>query len=129
MTERERLIQILDDAKIKALGTLGSMNEGFGAWYADRLLEAGVIVPPCKVGDTVYVHTIDSPTGIEKSRVKRMTLQNLQDGMTIRIIVPCVYDDWGNAVWEFYPDDFGKTVFLTKEEAKRALKERRDSNG
>ena len=83
-----------------------------------------MIVPPCKVGDVVYVHTIDSPTGIEKSRVKRMILQNLQDGMTIRIIVPCIYDDWGNAIWEFYPDDFGKTVFLTIEEAERALKER-----
>jgi hypothetical protein len=95
---------------------------------ADYLLANGVIVPPCKVGDTVYVLTIDSPTGIEKSRVKRMSLQELQDGTTIRIIVPCVFDDWGNAIWEFYPEDFGKKVFLTKAEAERALAERRMKN-
>lgn len=91
---------------------------------ADHLLKNGVIVPPCKVGDTVYVLTSDSITGFEKSRVKRMLLKNLQDGMTIKIIIPCVCDDWGGAVREFYPEDFGKTVFLTREEAEQALKER-----
>ena len=82
------------------------------------------IVPPCKEGDTVYVLTSDSITGFEKSRVKRMLLTNLQDGMTIKIIIPCVCDDWGGAVREFYPEDFGKTVFLTREEAERALEAR-----
>lgn len=90
---------------------------------ADNLLKNGVIVPPCKVGDTVYVLTHDSPTGIEKSRAKRMQLIELQDGTSIRIIVPCVYDDWGNAIWEFYPEDFGKKVFQTKEQAEKALAE------
>ena len=92
---------------------------------ADYFLEHGVIVLPCKVGDTVYVLTSDSITGFEKSRVKRMLLKNLQDGMTIKIIIPCVCDDWGGAVREFYPEDFGKTVFLTREEAEKALKERK----
>lgn len=82
------------------------------------------IVPPCKVGDTVYVLTSDSITGFEKSRVKRMLLTNLQDGTTIKIIIPCVCDDWGSAVREFYPEDFGKTVFLTREEAEQALEEK-----
>lgn len=91
--------------------------------FADYLLENGVIVPPCKMGDAVYVLTHDSPTGIEKSRVKRMSLIKLQDGTSIRIIVPCVYDDWGNSIWEFYPEDFGKKVFLTKEQAEKALAE------
>lgn len=44
MTERERLIELLRQSGI--------------TWYpskvADYLLENGVIVPPCKVGDTVY---------------------------------------------------------------------------
>lgn len=117
MTEREKLIELIQNA-------VGGCARHWAEVIADHLLSNGVIVPPCKNGDTVYVHTIDSPTGIEKSRVKRMMLQNLQDKMTIRIIVPSIYDDWGNAVWEFYPDDFGNTVFLTKEEALKALKER-----
>lgn len=82
------------------------------------------VIPPCKVGDTVFVLTSDSITGVEKSRVKRMQLINLQDGMTIKIIIPCVCDDWGGAVREVYPEDFGKTVFLTPEEAKKAIAER-----
>lgn len=94
---------------------------------ADHLLAGGVIVPPCKVGQTVYVLTSDSLTGIEKSRVKRMVIKELQDGTTIKIIVPCVLDDWGKAVREFYPEDFGKTVFLTCEEAEKALAERSEN--
>lgn len=79
---------------------------------------------PCKVGDTVYVLTSDSPTGIEESRVKTMLLQEMPYGTTIKIIVPCIYDDWGGDYNTFYPNYFGKTVFLTKEEAEAAIAER-----
>jgi hypothetical protein len=51
---RDRLIELLDEAKDKALETIGSLNNGFAAWYADYLLAEGVILPPCKVGDVVY---------------------------------------------------------------------------
>lgn len=81
---------------------------------------------PCKVGDVVYVLTSDSPTGFEESRVKRMTLSNFNGGMTIKFKIPCVYDDWGKAFWQFSSEDFGKTVFLTKEEAEAELKKRMD---
>lgn len=113
---RDRLMELL---RGKSIDTEVDVE-----YVADHLLSEGVIVPPCKVGDTVYVLTADSLTGIEKSRVKRMSLQELQDGTTIKIIVPCVFDDWGKAVREFHPEDFGKTVFLTREEAEKALAER-----
>ena len=90
---------------------------------ADYLLENGVVVPPCKAGDTVYVLTFDSPTGIEKSRAKRLQIIERDDGTTVKIIVPCVFDDWGDAFRVFFPEDFGKTVFLTKEQAEKALAE------
>lgn len=51
---REKLIQLMEDAKVKALTTIGSLNKGWGAWYADYLLENGVVVLPCKIGTTVY---------------------------------------------------------------------------
>lgn len=136
MTYRERMIDLIKKAEKQELLDFftadldeaidmsgGTQFNGTVEHLADYLLEHGVIVPPCKVGDTVYVLTSDSITDFEKSRVKRMLLTNLQDGMTIKIIIPCVCDDWGGAVREFYPEDFGKTVFLTQEEAEQALKE------
>lgn len=137
MTNREQLIDLIKKAEKQELLDFftadldeaidmsgGTQFNGSVEYLAAYLIEHGVIVTPCKVGDTVYVLTSDSITGFEKSRVKRMLLKNLQDGMTIKIIILCVCDDWGGAVREFYPEDFGKTVFLTREEAERKLKER-----
>ena len=76
------------------------------ARIADHLLANGVIVPPCKVGDTVYFLMGGFA---EEMKVIRLNLalkpndKHLFDYLT-----------------EF--DDFGKTVFLTKEEAEQALK-------
>ena len=58
MTERERLIELLknnctcrnEDCKKCSWGD----DKCFIFQEADYLLENGVIVPPCKVGDTVY---------------------------------------------------------------------------
>ena len=50
MTERERLIELL-----KEVNTMRNMRQGLGE-CADYLLANGVIVPPCKVGDTVYTN-------------------------------------------------------------------------
>ena len=44
MTDREKQIeemaQVLETAKIKALATIGSLNNGFGEWYAKALHNA-----------------------------------------------------------------------------------------
>lgn len=39
---REKLIAIIEQAQRDAKDTIGSMNNGFAAWYADKLLAAGV---------------------------------------------------------------------------------------
>lgn len=90
MNERERLVELLLE---------------FGAtWYppklADYLLENGVVVLPCKVGDTVYQR--DNAGQIYESTVKNI-----------------IYDTDGIA---FDERAVGKTIFLTKEEAEQALK-------
>lgn len=47
---REKLIAIIEEARREAVGTVGSMNNGFAVWYADKLLAAGVApVVRCKV--------------------------------------------------------------------------------
>lgn len=42
MTDRERLIEIIEQVRQEAAGHGGSMNGGYAAWYADKLLAAGV---------------------------------------------------------------------------------------
>ena len=77
---------------------------------------------PCKVGDTVYVLTTDSPTGIEETKISQVVVRVKRNcKMSYTILAPCVYDDWGKAKWSFCDNDFGKTVFFTREEAEKAL--------
>lgn len=42
MNERERIIEIIEQAQRDTNDTIGSMNGGSAAWYADKLIEAGV---------------------------------------------------------------------------------------
>jgi hypothetical protein len=76
------------------------------------------VVLPCKVRDTVFITTHDSPTGIEQTKINRIVIKRGR----IQIDADCVHDDWGRAAWVLNPSDFGKTVFHTREAAKAALK-------
>lgn len=106
MTERKRLIELIERAEEKfAKYTLHSVHDDNKEipkreeMIADELLENGVIVPPCKVGDTVY--QADTAGRIYEIKVKGI-----------------IYDTDGVA---FDDRAIGKTVFLTKEEAEKAL--------
>ena len=39
---REKLMELLEERRMQASEVLGSMNKGFGAWYADHLIANGV---------------------------------------------------------------------------------------
>ena len=103
---RDRLIEILLD------GVTFTDEYKFPArkqaeYVADRLISNGVIVPPCKVGDTVYWYNMGGE--IAEAKVKML-------GFAVRHSKGFEYD---------VPfDAFGKTVFLTREEAEKALAER-----
>ena len=95
---KDRLIELLEDTlhewecdvQTKTLSQI-----------ADHLLSNGVIVPPCKVGDTVYQ--------IDAERVYEFKVTN------IIYDTPCIAFDRravGNGL-----------IFLTKEEAEEKLKE------
>ena len=79
---------------------------------AGYLIANGVIVPPCKVGDTVYIPYLS--TVIEK-KVCSIVVQK-----------PFFTVYCGGTSLRFSEEDFGKTVFLTREDAERALAERSD---
>lgn len=105
---KDRLIDLIDEATNK------------GVKIVPYLLDNGVIVPPCKVGQTVYI--IDEP--------------DFEDPYVLDVKVSAAGQDKGG-VWVtldlplgFKQSQYigacsiGQTVFLTEEEAEKALKER-----
>lgn len=53
MTERERLIELLNNSLTGSIGLSSVLSTSI----ADYLLANGAIVPPCNIGDTVYYIT------------------------------------------------------------------------
>ena len=79
---------------------------------ANYLLENGVVVLPCKIGDTVYRISVKATTKIkyiQKTTISRIAFDN--EGVWLF----CSCNPVSRSV-------FGKNVFLTKEEVEQALK-------
>ena len=128
MNSRDRLIELLEEAKIKAQDTIGSMNEGFGAWYADYLHEHGIILPPCKVGDKLYLPGVgDGIRSVEVLTVTRIILDGVHDGAEF---VFCTNDgdgdDYSYGRFDFV--DIGQEVFFDREDAEKKLAEMSKEN-
>jgi hypothetical protein len=139
---RERLIQLIKhDNCINPYNCSDKckyveLDDCHSARLADYLLENGVVVLPCKVGDKLYA--------ISENRIVECTCEdiNLRNDVTITADFECDYDckgcpfnDWKQdfhtgeyscggeyGTWFFSEKDIGKTVFLSREEAERALK-------
>ena len=127
MTERERLIEILKlgscpspylcDENCK----YANLERCYEERTADLLLEHGIIVLPCKVGDRLYEVTGRKTVSVYKVKAIRVELFSL-------------FIEWDiveGFVWQslsgINAGEIGKTVFLTREEAEKALKEREDN--
>lgn len=103
---KNRLVELLYEAEGQVNNDLPSLEQ-----IADYLLANGVIVPPCKVGDIVYI--IGAFTGQKVfDTVQSITFTG--DGVCLNLKCGAVV----------VPQQLGKTVFLTKEEAEKALAER-----
>lgn len=113
MTEIERLTElIMNTPKIPVMmnGRAQGRTYQTARNIADHLLANGVIVPPCKVGDTVYV--CFSRTRVIERKVAQIIIEHIEEiGMSFICYggMRCDMRHWG------------KTVFLTREEAERAL--------
>ena len=135
MTDRERLIDLIKKAEKQELLDFftadldeaidmsgGTQFNGTVEHLADYLLKHGVIVLPCKVGDTVYfINRANKPQEMIFDLIDlRCTCVNDTDCMCGSLC-----NDIGHNVcqYRFKNDfsDFGKTVFLSREEAERAL--------
>ena len=122
--DRERLIEILKlgscpspylcDENCK----YANLERCYEERTADLLLEHGVVLLPCKVGDRLYEVTGRKTVSVYKVKAIRVELFSL-------------FIEWDiveGFVWQslsgINADEIGKTVFLTREEAEQALRER-----
>ena len=107
-----------------------AVHTGDADKIADYLLANGVIVPPCKVGDKVWL--INSQFDCLQRRFIKFVNEGYVKAikismkpMKITIEYPDVNDSKGRCKGADYSaQSIGKTVFLTKEEAENALKAR-----
>ncbi len=140
LTERTSIgVLVKEDYGEKALKTLYSCNggkpnphytncdEGYCAMeklaaYEDAEEQGLLLRLPCKVGDMIYC--------IEDKQVWCCTIEKISisknNGTWIEISFPEEMPDLVSM--EFYPNEIGKTVFLTREEAKAKLKEMEGSH-
>lgn len=85
--------------------------------YEDLEQDGRLLESPCKVGD--IVHFIDDIDGVYE-RTAVVTGIEI-DVWGVHIVIP---DDETASVFSYYePEEFGETIFLTKEAAEAALKE------
>ena len=124
MPEREILIKLLRQADEDALNKIITDYEEVIVANADYLLANGVIVPPCKVGDTVY--EVISPKTREGYIISSVVCAvHIADGGSrggshkrdSYILVECPNTKY---TFKYTFNKIGKTVFLTPEEAEEA---------
>ena len=108
---RDRLIELLAESAMN--GNYLDIQH-----VADHLLANGVIVPPCKVGDTVWDR--------EAEPWRVISIEWFSKKVTH---LHCVSPVTGvRHTFSVGKRSVGKTVFLTCEEAEKALSERRADN-
>ena len=127
MTDRERLIGLLSEYDFDSTfcniceradddcAVCGSER------LADYLIEHGVIVLPCKVGDTVWYISKFGEKVIKPIKVTNIELNDCRE-----LGYGYLSFKYGETSLQYGTifSNIGKTVFLTREEAEKALKER-----
>ena len=110
---RDRLIELLKDTFNYTKGVCIDFDEAVEI-NADHLIANGVIVPPCKVGDMVYVISqgqgFNCRWGVYEGKVTDIHIDKYNK-ITIRA-------ENGEKFFGYYEPKF---VFLTREDAEKAL--------
>lgn len=134
MTERERLTTERRKIFARENLTLMSMtkeelrqhyNEIFDRLQEYEVAEENnqIIVPPCKVGDTVYSYCKEFGTVLAYF-VEQITILYDTDNKRGLWVYEANCVETGDLIdcIDFYSEDIGKTVFLTRREAEKAMK-------
>ena len=118
MIQCEKLTEILKDSDVCEYFTPYKYFR-----LAEHLLNYGVIVPPCNIGDIVYTNCAmqgwykrqkDKPYSAEVVFIGINSSKDMGYGF-INVMLG------EGQMLQFNFSDFGKTVFITKEEATKAL--------
>lgn len=119
---RDRLIEWIKQGDKafadKYTGKVMSHIDEVYEFVADYLLESGVIVPPCKVGDTVY-EFFDVKGFYD---ISELIVENIVVGVNPPKCNIYTKSNRSGSKEVFYKESFGETLFFTKEEAEQALK-------
>lgn len=112
MNQIGKLIELL-----KANSYLDVLDDEHWHKAAEQLIANGMIVPPCKVGDTVYAIFGEFEPYVAKCRVDEFLIE--RGG--VYAVMDVYYGDFVARRNRSIPIDwFGKTVFLSREEAERS---------
>lgn len=109
MTQREKLVELINeaDSNYNFEWSIGKSPKPRVEYEAEFLLENGVIVPPLKVGNTVYWH---NGVGV----ITEYTIQAMQYTFDNKKSVWRL--DLGDGLMPVYPHS---ALFLTREEAEK----------
>ena len=130
MTNRERLIELQIKA-YKEWQANTNADASVAEFVADYLLANGVIVPPCKVGDTVYVifhkKVIQGTVNLIRPFISKE--ETVFKGNIICEVDNLFADNGTKEERELYvvfekPYGIERVAYLTKGKAEQALKER-----
>jgi hypothetical protein len=127
---RDRLIELIEKADETVMGF---SIDGDVSRLADHLLDEGVIVPPCKVGDIVYAPHWHWGTYIKGDimpyQITNITITQNKKGEWTKKYRAMEVENGKTRDWQlnFEFTELGKTVFLTREKAEKALE--RSENG
>lgn len=124
---RDKLIELINEKQVYGIDQKQKRNDELILFdneeLADHLLAEGVVVLPCKVGQTVYVVNAISD-GIVEGFIEHLDY-NFYTTPQEWITVKATYPFYGDFEHKSRIDLLlGKTVFLTREEAEQALKRR-----
>ena len=116
MNERERLIELLLESEpIKDRDLDDNWYDGEISDIAEYLLENGVIVPPVKIGDTVY--------GISRGAIVPISIDRIQHSSRGIDILGRNERYFGNGTITLHPNnEMWIEWYKTKEEAEKHLK-------
>ena len=123
MTERERLIELLKndncpspfvcDANCKYINSDNCSAERI----ADYLLENGVIVPPVKIGDTVYL--------LSRGDIIPINIIAIQGNNSGNFLIGMNEENFGYSTISLHlENNWGAEWYITREEAEKARAER-----
>ncbi|MBQ5601821.1 MAG: hypothetical protein IIU77_03240 [Clostridia bacterium] len=118
----EKLIELINEARDKYpnIPLINGCKQDFALYLADHLIESrGIVVLPCKVGDKTFLLLEKVTGGYDIIESKCVRIVESKYSRIFSMAFAC--EEIGNTL-ECYPEDFERWVFLSREDAERALK-------